>query len=143
DDWRPLFDDADALRDRLGAGPDTRALIAFGDPFTTPTLQLLPLITTLCPNIPLIGGMASAAQQPGDNVLLFNDRTTSEGLVGVSLSGPLAVQSVVSQGCRPFGKPWVITKAHDNVIETLGGRPALQALRAAIMEMPPAERMLL
>jgi small ligand-binding sensory domain FIST len=143
DDWRPLFDDPDALRERLGTGPETRCLLAFGDPFTTPTLQLLPLLTDLCPGVPVIGGMASAAQAPGENVLFSGDRVTTEGLVGVSLSGPLAVQSVVSQGCRPFGKTFVITRSHDNVIETLGGRPALVALRDAIMEMPAAERMLL
>jgi small ligand-binding sensory domain FIST len=144
DDWRPLFDDREGLCERLGAGPDTRCLLAFGDPFTTPTLQLLPLLTDLCPGVPVIGGMASAAQQPGENVLFAGDRTTDQGLVGVSLSGgPLAVQSVVSQGCRPFGKTFVVTKSHDNVIEQLGGRPALVALRDAIMELPPSERMLL
>jgi small ligand-binding sensory domain FIST len=143
-DWRDLFDDPAALKDRLGAGDQMRALIAFGDPFTTPTMQLLPLIDELCPGLPVIGGMASAAHAPGENVLFYNDATVDEGMVGVSLSGQsLEVQTVVSQGCRPFGKALVITKSKDNVIQTLGGRPALQALRDALLEMPAPDRELL
>lgn len=144
DDWRALFDDPDQLIERLGVGDQTKSILAFGDPFTTPTLQLLPLLNQICPRIPLSGGMASAAHAPGENVLIYNNVTLDEGLVGVSLSGQnLDVQTIVSQGCRPFGKPFVITKSKDNVIQTLGGRPALQALRDAILDMPPADRQLL
>lgn len=142
-EWRELLDDPESLKDRLGVGDQTRALIALGDPFTTPTNQFLPAIDAHCPGVPVIGGMASAAHAPGENVLLYNDTLVNEGMVGVSLSGPLAVQTVVSQGCRPFGKALVITKSKDNVILTLGGRPALQALRDALLEMPEPDRQLL
>jgi small ligand-binding sensory domain FIST len=144
DEWRELLGDHDALRERLGAGEQTRAIIGFGDPFSTPALQLLPILDEALPGVPLVGGMASAARAPGDNVLLRNDATYDQGMVGVSLSGQnLDVQTVVSQGCRPFGKNYVITKAQQNVIHTLGGKPALQALRDAIMDMPAADRELL
>jgi small ligand-binding sensory domain FIST len=143
-DWRDLLADAAAMNERLGAGDETRAIIAIGDPFTTPTNQFLPMIDSLCPGVPVIGGMASAARAPGENVLFFNDTSVNEGLVGVSLSGPnLDVQTIVSQGCRPFGKTWVITKSKDNIIQTLGGRPALQALRDSLLEMPEPDRQLL
>ena len=142
--WQELLGDPAALREHMGAGGQTRAILAFGDPFTTPTNPLLPAIDDALPGVPVIGGMASAARQPGENVLLLNDAAVAEGLVGVSLSGDgLDVQTVVSQGCRPFGRTFVITKSRDNVIETLGGRPALQALRDAIMEMPAGDRDLL
>jgi small ligand-binding sensory domain FIST len=144
EEWRDLLGDHDALRERLGAGESTRAVIAFGDPFSTPAIQLLPILDEVLPAVPVIGGMASAARQPGDNVLVRNDGTYTEGMVGLSLSGEaLDVQTVVSQGCRPFGKNYVVTKAQQNVIQTLGGKPALQALRDAIMDMPPADRELL
>jgi small ligand-binding sensory domain FIST len=142
-EWRDLLDDPQALKERLGAGDQTRALIALGDPFTTPTNQFLPAIDEHCPGMPVIGGMASAARSPGENALFYNDALVHEGMVGVSLSGELAVQTVVSQGCRPFGKTLVITKSKDNVIQTLGGKPALQALRDALLEMPEPDRQLL
>jgi small ligand-binding sensory domain FIST len=143
-DWRELLANTGAMNERLGAGQETRAIIAMCDPFTTPTNQFLPMIDSLCPGVPVIGGMASAARAPGENALFFNDGSVNEGLVGVSLSGPtLDVQTIVSQGCRPFGKTWVITKSKDNVIQTLGGRPALQALRDSLLEMPEPDRQLL
>jgi small ligand-binding sensory domain FIST len=142
--WRELIEDPEALKAHAGAGERTRALLALGDPFTTPTIQLLPVLDQVAPGLPVVGGMASAARQPGENRLLFNDSIYNEGMVGVSLSGDaLEVQTVVSQGCRPFGKTFVITRSKDNVVHTLGGRPALQALRDAIMDMPVGDRELL
>jgi small ligand-binding sensory domain FIST len=142
-EWRDLLEDPDALRERLGAGEQTRALIALGDPFSTPTSQFLAAFDQYCPGIPVIGGMASAAHSPGENALFFNDTVVNEGMVGLSLSGALSVQTIVSQGCRPFGKTMIITKSKDNIIQSLGGRPPLQALRDALMEMPESDRQLL
>src|SRR5688572_4591320 len=72
DEWRDLLPDQDALRQRLGAGQSTRALIALGDPFSTPAIQLLPILDEALSNVPVVGGMASAARQPGDNILIRN-----------------------------------------------------------------------
>jgi small ligand-binding sensory domain FIST len=41
---------------------------------------------------------------------------------------------VVSQGCRPFGHPLVVTRAEGNVIFELAGRPALERLVAQAHE---------
>jgi small ligand-binding sensory domain FIST len=46
----------------------------------------------------------------------------------------------VSQGCRPVGRPFVITRSRENVIEQLGGRPAMEALRATVAELDEADR---
>jgi small ligand-binding sensory domain FIST len=144
EEWRELLTDRESLKERLGAGEQTRALVAMGDPFSTPAIQLLPMLDEVSPGVPVIGGMASAGRTPGENVLIRNDGTYDEGMVGVCFSGDaLDVQTVVSQGCRPFGKNYVVTKAQQNVIQTLGGKPALQALRDAIMDMPVEDRELL
>lgn len=140
DDWHDVLDDDEALRERAGIGPETRAAISFGDPFTTPVNHILPAFDRAGKGIPLIGGMASAARQPGGNVLVFNDAIYSDGMVGLSLSGPLEVETVVSQGCRPIGKPFVVTRAHDNVIEHLGGKPALEMLRDTVTELTEEDR---
>lgn len=145
-DWHDLLMEEgsrEALADRIGCGPETRSIIAMGDPFTTPLAKLLDAMNRLAPAAPLIGGMASAARMPGGNVLVRNDGLYSDGLVGLSLSGPIDVQTLVSHGCRPIGRPTVVTQGHDNVIEQLGGRPALQVLRDVVESLPPAERSLL
>ncbi len=139
-DWRELLEDEETMQARLGLGPETRALVGFGDPFTTPLNPFLAAIDSASPLAPLIGGMASSAHAPGENVLIRNDRTYSDGFVGLSLAGPVEVDTIVSQGCRPIGRPLVITRSHDNVIEQLGGRPAMQSLREIVEAMPDAER---
>ena len=70
-------------------------------------------------------------------------KTFDEGFVGVSLSGEIEVETVVSQGCRPIGRPLVITKAHENIVEQLGGKPALVALREIVDELDAEQRELL
>jgi len=142
-DWQGLLADPAELTERLGAGDETRALIAFGDPFTTPLNQFMARLDEIIPHAPVIGGMASAGRQPGMNVLVRNDDTFEEGLVGVSLSGPIEVQTIVSQGCRPIGKTLVITKSHDNIIEQLGGKPAFQVLRETVSELSEQDQTLL
>jgi small ligand-binding sensory domain FIST len=47
---------------------------------------------------------------------------------------------VVSQGCRPIGDPFVVTKAEHNVIHELGGSPALERLQAVIESLGSEER---
>lgn len=142
-EWRDVLNDAEELTDRLGLGPQTRALIAFGDPFTTPTDQLLAAIDQTSPGVPVIGGMANGAAGPGQNVLLRNDQTFSDGVVGMALGGPLGVETIVSQGCRPIGSPLVITKSRENVIEQLGGKPAMQALQEVVESASDHDRQLL
>jgi small ligand-binding sensory domain FIST len=146
DDWRELLAEdgaRDALAERVGVGPETRGVIALGDPFTTPLTQFLAAMDAAAPGAPLVGGMASAARTPGGNLLVRNDVLYDDGLVGLSLSGPLDLQTLVSQGCRPVGRPVVVTKSRDNVIEHLAGRPAMQVLREIVDSMTPPEQSLL
>jgi small ligand-binding sensory domain FIST len=133
----------ESVLERMGHGPETRAFIGFGDPFTTPLDQLLAILDEHAPQAPLIGGMASSARQPGENALLRNDQVIESGFVGVSLAGAIDVDTVVSQGARPIGRPMVVTKAHKNIIEQLGGKPAVAVLRELVDEMPPQEKQLL
>jgi small ligand-binding sensory domain FIST len=143
DDWRPIIVEPETLADRVAHGSETRALLGFGDPFTTPMTDFLGLLDAHLPGVPLIGGMASSARQPGENLIVRNDQVLSDGFVGLSLSGPVEIETIVSQGCRPIGTTLVITKARDNVIEQLGGKAALSALRETIESLTEADKSLL
>lgn len=143
EDWNRIIKDGSFMRERMRVTEQTRALIGFGDPWTTPLQQFLDALDQACPNAPLIGGMASGARSQGENVLIRNDKTYDQGFVGVSLSGAIDVETVVSQGGRPIGQRMIITKAHDNIIEQLGGRAALLALREQIEQLSQDEQALL
>jgi small ligand-binding sensory domain FIST len=86
--------------------------------------------------------MASGAAEPGDNRLFFGRETLAEGAVAALISGPVRLRTVVSQGCRPIGKPYVVTKAERNVIQELGGRPALIQLKELFDTLPTREQRL-
>lgn len=122
-----------------GFGPEHRATFLLCDPFSVPLNALLPIMCN-ARNLraggkpgerrpgPIIGGMCSAASKPEGNVLFLNERTLRSGGVGVGLSGPLRVDTLVSQGCRPIGPTMVITGCKGQMITTLGGRPAMEVL---------------
>ena len=80
-------------------------MLVLGEPYSFPTDLLLKGINEDHPGVPVLGGMASAAHEPGGNRLIFGDRVLAGGAVAVLVHGPIAIRSVVSQGCRPIGKP--------------------------------------
>lgn len=138
------------LAGAIGAGPSLRATMLFADPFSVPTVKLLPALNHAravgadgSPLGHIIGGMASAGRGPGGNALILNDRIYRAGGVGVSISGHIEVDAFVSQGCRPFGPNLVVTKAKGNVIFQLGNRPALEVVNEAIEELGEGGRELL
>lgn len=87
----------------------------------------------------LVGGFASAAQGPEGNRLLLGTEVYSDGAVGVDL-GDVAVATIVSQGCRPVGEPFIVTGVERNVITELGSRPPLERLQAMVSNATEAER---
>lgn len=92
---------------------------------------------------PILGGVLSGSSRPRGNTLLLNDRVLHEGLVGVSLSGPIRVDPIVSQGCRPIGPNFIVTAAREGALCRLGGVSALDALGQAVESLSDADRGLL
>ncbi len=86
--------------------------------------------------------MASAANAPGDNRLLVDDSSYTDGAVGALLAEDVSPQAVVSQGCRPIGRPYVVTRADGHMIYELGGRPAVERLLTTLKRLPPDDRQL-
>jgi small ligand-binding sensory domain FIST len=117
-------------------------LILIPDPFTFPADLLVRGLAERHPALQVIGGFASSSPQPGGNRLLLDEAVFSSGAVGMLLSGPIRVSTVVSQGCRPIGRPLVVTKAEANVIRELAGRPAYEQLVDLIRSLSTADRAL-
>lgn len=129
----------DDLPERL---PEGSTLLLLAEPYTFPADLLLERMNDEQPGIQVLGGMASGGYAPGQNRLLLGGRTLSEGAVGVWIDPNVQVTSVVSQGCRPIGRPYVITKAERNVMFELSGRPALEQLQELYGQLTPDEQQL-
>jgi len=113
--------------------------LLLGEPYTTPGTELLAFLESRCPGALAIGGMASGGGAGGNRIVL-NDSVVDEGVVGVALAGDARVATVVSQGCRPIGERFLITKADGNVIHELGGRPAFTCLQEVYAALPSHEQ---
>ncbi len=111
-----------------GAGSDT-AVLLLGDPFTFPIELFLRRVNEDAPGVRVLGGMASGVHGAGQCRLLFQESVKDQGAVGVLLQGEVGLRSIVSQGCRPIGRPFVITRAKDNLILELGGKTPLSLLQ--------------
>ncbi len=122
--------------------PDGTMLL-FADPFTFPADAFLDRVNEDLPKLQVIGGLASAAMQPGGNRLVVDDEITDSGAVGAVLAGGVEIRTVVSQGCRPVGKPYVVTRSDRNFILELGGKPALERLQETATAASDEERELM
>jgi small ligand-binding sensory domain FIST len=115
-------------------------LLTLAEPFSFPADVLLEQLNEDHPGVRVVGGMASGAHRPGQNRLVLGDEILTEGAVLLRCAGPVQLRTVVSQGCRPIGKPFVITKAERNVIHSLGGKTALGQLQEVFAALPTREQ---
>jgi small ligand-binding sensory domain FIST len=125
-----------------GDWPADSLLLMLGDPFSFPADVFLSRINEDRPRIRVAGGMASVGHAPGQNRLIMGRDTFAEGAVVAYLQGGVKMRTIVSQGCRPIGKPFVVTKAERNVIIELGGRPAFTQLREIFQTLPTRDKQL-
>lgn len=82
-----------------------------------------------------LGGFASGDMRSLQSVLFCNGQVYHEGAVALALEGEVTIEPVISQGCRPVGAPWTVTRADHNVIHQIGNRPILEVLRDTLEGM--------
>ncbi len=116
------------------------SLLLFADPFAFPVGDYLEVLNGELPGVACMGGLASGGMGPGQN-LLFNEHGLVEsGAAGVAIEGEIEVRAIVSQGCRPVGKPWVITACKEHFVLKLSGRKAIDVLMETLQGLSPGER---
>jgi small ligand-binding sensory domain FIST len=125
--------------------PDIReraqaSILILGDPYSFPMDEYLERLNEAFPGVPAVGGMASGGMGPGQNLLITDRGLFAGGAVGVVLEGGVEVRSVVSQGCRPVGQPWVVTASDEHFVQKLGGKPALEVLMETVRGLDDADR---
>jgi len=121
-------------------GLEDSTFLLLADPFSTPMQEVLSLMIDRYPHGKAVGGLAGGGQDSGENRLLLNDQVFDGGVVGVQLTGPIAVRTVTSQGCRPIGERFVVTRAEGNLIYELGGVSALKRLQDVFESLGGAQR---
>jgi small ligand-binding sensory domain FIST len=131
--------DPEFWREFTGLQPnDVNGWIVLANPAFREIEKWLESWNSSFPGKPIVGGLASAGES--DDFLFRDGDLISAPIIAVSLSSPIAIQVLMSQGCRPIGDPSPITKAEDNFILEIGNVPAYQTLEAAFLTVPAEER---
>lgn len=137
------FSQSSQLVGLLDVFPNDRPhFLCLADPETTDIMRLLRLFNEGYKDLPVVGGLASGGVVGAENWLFAGGAIQREGAAGVALVGDIEFEVIVSQGCRPVGKPYVITKAEGNVIHELAGRSTLGVVQELFDELSQAERAL-
>jgi small ligand-binding sensory domain FIST len=127
--------------DKIGASPEAHPVfVVFVDPHTSNPMKLLEGLNATYRTRPMIGGLVSGGNEPGEHFLFMQREVYREGAVGVAMTGNILMDTVISQGCRPIGRSVVVTKAEENVIWQLGGQQALAVLHQVLFGLSPEDR---
>jgi small ligand-binding sensory domain FIST len=124
--------------DPAGVG-EPLSCILLVDPLTTPIPQLLARFELAGSRLLVIGGFAGGGDADVHRLVL-NHAVVDSGAVGVVIQSGMRVRTVVSQGCRPIGERYVVTKADQNVLYELGGASPIERLEATIQALPAMAR---
>lgn len=129
--------------------PALRGLVVLADPFSFPTGAWLKWLaakgadgTSSGREPSCIGGLASGGTSPGTTRLCVDGDIFDRGAVVLRLDGPVRIDTVVSQGCRPIGSPLIVTAAESNQIVELAGKPTLERLIDTLRSLDDSGRQL-
>jgi small ligand-binding sensory domain FIST len=106
---------------------DVDSWIVLANPFAPELERWLAEWNIAFPNTPSIGGLASGINGPGENGLLLDGKMIDAAALALAVKGT-RIRTIVSQGCKPVGEPFTITQAEENLVYSLGSRPAYQVL---------------
>lgn len=126
-----------------GDVPEGSTVLLLADPLTFPVGPLVDELSSIRPDISVVGGLASAGTPGSPGALVLDDAVHRDGAVGVVIPREHLVGPVVSQGCRPIGDAMTVTAADRQFLVELAGRPALDRLTELAERLSSEERALL
>ncbi len=129
--------------DALPSSDSGAVVVMLSDPFSFPADVFLGHLNENAPGVPVLGGQASGGLEAGRNVLIANGEIVRDGATGVILTGPSVGSWLVSQGCRPIGETYAVTRAERNVMHELAGAPALRRLEEVYAGASPRDQLLM
>ncbi|MEW6494001.1 MAG: FIST N-terminal domain-containing protein [Cyanobacteriota bacterium] len=155
DELPDLDSSPDAWVDLIGVSPQEQPhFILLAEPSSSVN-DLLQGLDFAYPGSITVGGLTSANAMGAPSGLFCNYKLHREGTVGVALSGNIAIETIVAQGCRPIGQTYQVTACERNILlelaeqentgeltSELKSRPPLEVLRDLIQNLSEADRQL-
>jgi small ligand-binding sensory domain FIST len=118
----------------------TNGWLVFIDPFHLDSETWLRTWNEGYAPLPVLGGLASGDFTEQHTQVYLNGDVFEEGGVAISVGGDIKLAAVTSQGCTPIGETWTLTKVDQNIIHSIGNRPAYEVLAETFNALPPEEQ---
>lgn len=129
-----------AWHERLPAAvAPRRGMVVLCEPFHSDVRALLAGLDYGWPGLPKLGGIASGSRHPEGHVLFAGRNAHRQGAVVLSIAGNAVVDPVVSQGCRPIGRPGRVTKADRNRLVAVDDQPARRFVEQQLATLDPGD----
>ncbi len=116
-----------------------RGVIVLGEPFHFDVRPLVDGLDFVLPDAPKVGGIASGSRHPHGNALFCGRARLTQGAVLLAIAGDVTATPVVSQGCRPIGRPGKITSARGNRLAGVDELPAKAFVEQQLQQLTAAE----
>ena len=117
--------------------------ILLADPFTLDVEHFLQGLDYAYPNSAKVGGLSSGSNGAGQGGLFLNRTCYRSGVIGVALSGAIAIDTIVAQGCRPIGRPLAVTQCDRNMLIEVDGQKPIEVLQSLYQELPESDQRLI
>jgi small ligand-binding sensory domain FIST len=118
----------------------TNGWLVFIDPFHLDSETWLRTWNEGYAPLPVLGGLASGDFTEQHTQVYLNGDVFEEGGVAISVGGDIKLAAVTSQGCTPIGETWTLTKVDQNIIHSIGNRPAYEVLAETFNALSPEEQ---
>jgi len=126
----------------VGDDPAPDCMLLLADPFSFAAESFLAGLDRQFPSTVKFGGLASGMEQADTPCLLLNERIYHSGCLCLMMSGNIAVETIVAQGCRPIGDPMFANAVHENLILELDGKMPREALTDLYQRIKRSDRKL-
>ena len=125
----------------LELAPESEAsFILLADPSTFDAEACSRGLDRAFPGSAIVGGLTSGALEAGASRLVGGGEVHRTGCMLLALSGNVAIDPVLAQGCRPVGDPLFVTACDGNLVAELDGRPPREVLTALFGQLDEADR---
>jgi small ligand-binding sensory domain FIST len=119
---------------------DVNGWLVFADPFHLDSESWLAGWNEAYAPLPIVGGLASGEFNEQLTQVYLNGDVFTEGGVAIGVSGKVAIEGVISQGCTPIGETWTLTRVEQNLIHEIGNRPAYEVLAETFNNLPAQDQ---
>jgi small ligand-binding sensory domain FIST len=119
---------------------DEPSFTILADPYSFDVEHCIRGLDRAYPGSTVVGGLTSAASQPGQACLIAAGEARSSGALLLAWTGNVQIQGVVGQGCRPVGDPLFVTASEGNRIREIDGKAPREVLGEVFSSLGVADR---